>query len=103
MMAALARIARTVFGSSPPPLPARTPKFEVAIRESDDLIRRFKEASEDPHPIRAMMADLWMQRHNVPYVTTVYEAGQELFSGAQYGPQTKIAAEVSGRKEQKPK
>lgn len=85
MMAALARIARTVFGDTPTPAPSTaTPKFEAALRESDDLIRRFKEAADDPHPIRAMMADLWMQRHNVPFMATVYEAQREVQSAAQF-------------------
>jgi hypothetical protein len=52
--------------------------FDQAMRTSGDLIGRFKHASESDDPIRAMFADMWLERHNVPYVTTMYQANQEM-------------------------
>jgi hypothetical protein len=99
MMAALARIARSVVGidpapAQPPPLP-KTDKFEAAMKESGDLIQYFREASNDHHPIRAMMADLWLQRHNVPFVTTTYEAMTEMKSAVQYS--SAVARDLNGK------
>lgn len=87
MMAALARLARDVFGLPQTPPPPAT--FDRAMRESESLILQMRaevmqRAAQDTHPIRAMMADLWLQRHNVPFLTTVHETIAEMKSATQY-------------------
>lgn len=52
--------------------------FDKAMSTSGELIGRFKHASESPDPIRAMFADMWLERQNVPYVTTLFEAHKEM-------------------------
>lgn len=61
----------------------RTPSlvYARAINESSDLLRRMREHSGSTDAARAVMADVWAQNHNVPFMTTVYETVQELKSG----------------------
>jgi hypothetical protein len=55
-------------------------KYDQAIAESDSLIRFFREASQSPHPVRCLLRDIWLYRHNTPYMTTLYEANQEMIA-----------------------
>ena len=52
--------------------------YRRAMAASDEVIRCMREASGSKDVARAVMADLWAQSHNVPYMTTVYEAAQEM-------------------------
>lgn len=65
---------------------ARTsaPAYVNAINESSDLLRRMREHSQSTDAARAIMADVWAQNHNIPFLTTVYETVQELNSGTAY-------------------
>jgi hypothetical protein len=49
-----------------------------AMKVSSELLQRMREHSRSDDPARALMADIWSQRHNVPFITTVYEAAQEM-------------------------
>lgn len=60
--------------------------FNHAMSISDELIEKMRAASSSTDPVRAVMADLWQQRHNVPFVTTIYEAAQEVKSGLDQQP-----------------
>jgi hypothetical protein len=60
--------------------------YAKAIASSDDLIRRMQEASRSKDAVRAVMADIWAQRHNVPFMTTVVEAVQEAKSPVAQSP-----------------
>jgi hypothetical protein len=51
-----------------------------AFDETDSLIDRMREASQSKDAFRAVMADLWAQRHNIPYMTTMFEANAEMRS-----------------------
>ena len=55
--------------------------FGTAMQASGDLINHMREASNSNDVFRAMMADIWAQRRNVPFMTTVYELVQEMMSG----------------------
>jgi len=55
--------------------------FGTAMRESGELINNMREASNSTDVFRAMMADIWAQHRNVPFMTTVYESVQEMKSG----------------------
>lgn len=60
--------------------------FREAMRESSDLITRMRDNSNCNDAARAIMADVWSQHHNVPFLTTVYEAVQEAKSGPDQEP-----------------
>lgn len=63
---------------------ASGPAYVTAINESSDLLRRMREHSQSTDAARAVMADVWAQNHNIPFMTTVYETVQELNSGTAY-------------------
>ena len=49
-----------------------------AMKVSSELVQRMRHHSTSDDPARALMADIWSQRHNVPYITTMYESAQEM-------------------------
>lgn len=55
-----------------------------AIEDNRNLLQRMREYSNSDDPARALMADIWLQRHNVPYITTMYESRAELNAATQY-------------------
>lgn len=55
--------------------------YREAMRVSGDLLRRMGEHSASTDAARAVMADVWAQHRNIPFLTTVYEAVQEAKSG----------------------
>ncbi len=61
--------------------------FDRAMNTSDDLIARMQEASRSNDAFRAVMADIWAQHHNVPFLVTVYEAVQEMKSSTDQRPE----------------
>lgn len=63
---------------------AHTPSdsYREAIEISDDLIEKFRQDESSRNIPSAVMAAIWMHRHNVPYLTTVYEATQEMNAAA---------------------
>lgn len=56
--------------------------YHKAMRANDDLISRMRECSISNDAARGVMADVWSQHHNVPFMTTVYESVQEAKSGS---------------------
>lgn len=56
--------------------------YDRAMRASDDLLERMKEAGREMDAVRAVMADILSGAQNVPFMTTVYQAVQE----AKVGP-----------------
>lgn len=52
-----------------------------AMDASADLIFRIREAGREVDVARSVMADVWSQAQNMPFMTTVYEAVQEAKSG----------------------
>lgn len=52
--------------------------FGVALALSDDLIDKMREDSKSKDVFRAVMADIWAQKHNVPFMATVFEAVREM-------------------------
>lgn len=55
--------------------------YQQAMGVSDDLIRRMRQHSASNDAARAVMADVWSQRHNVPFMTSTYETVQEMKVG----------------------
>lgn len=62
--------------------------YSRAMSASDDLIQRMHENSRSTDAARAVMADIWAQNHNVPFMTTVYEAVQEAKAPLKQKPKT---------------
>lgn len=60
-----------------PPAPSDI-AYAAAMSESGDLLQRMQEAAKAPDAVRSLMASIWLQRHNVPFVATVHEAVQEM-------------------------
>jgi hypothetical protein len=52
--------------------------YQQAMGVSDDLIRKMREHSGSNDAARAVMADIWAQRHNIPFLTSAYETVQEM-------------------------
>ena len=70
------RIFRRLLGDQPQS--PGTAAYESAMRKSDDLIEKMEHASRSKDVVPAMMADIWLQRHNVPFITTVFESVREM-------------------------
>lgn len=49
-----------------------------AIEASDELIGRMRAAAAEEPPVQQMVAELFDQQHNAPYILTVFEAHQEM-------------------------
>lgn len=68
---------------------AETPgevSYKQAMKVSDELLERMRETSRSTDAARAIMADVWAQNHNVPFITTVFESVEEMKSGAEQKP-----------------
>ena len=57
---------------------AATHVYNQAMGESGDLIKRMREHSISTDAARAVMADIWAQHRNIPFMTSVYETVQEM-------------------------
>jgi hypothetical protein len=78
-----------IFGNtpSPPPLPgAGEQVYQQAMTESRALREKMRECSSSTDAVRAVMADIWAQNNNVPFLVTVFEAVQEVKSGTDQKP-----------------
>lgn len=62
-------------------------KYRKAMAVSDELLARMREASQSTDAVRGIMADIWHQNHNVPFVTTVFESVQEAKSATNQRPE----------------
>lgn len=52
--------------------------YNQAMGETDDLIQRMRSYSGSNDAARAVMADVWAQRHNVPFLTSTFETVEEM-------------------------
>lgn len=52
--------------------------FNKATRANTELISHMREASGSKDAVRALMADIWFQHHNIPYMTAVYQTAREM-------------------------
>lgn len=55
--------------------------YDKAMADSADLLVRIREAGREADLARSLVADIWSQAQNMPFMTTVYEAIQEAKSG----------------------
>jgi len=60
--------------------PRSTTNSDLLMLASDDLIQRMRSSSASGDPVRGIMSNLWEQKHNIPYITTMYEANAEMQS-----------------------
>lgn len=54
---------------------------DQAISMADTLTHDIRNLNGNTHTIKAMISDIWHYRENTPFVTTVYEAIQEVKPG----------------------
>lgn len=73
---------RRLFGES-----SATPAYDRAMSVSDDLLSKMQDYSaRSTDAARAVMADIWAQNRNVPFMTTVVEAVEEAKSPLEQKP-----------------
>lgn len=49
-----------------------------AVRVSDDLLNHLRNPAAADEPSRSLFVVLWEKRHNIPFLTSVYETVQEM-------------------------
>lgn len=52
--------------------------YRAAMGVSSELIEKMREYSSSNDAARAVMADVWAQRHNIPFLTSTFETVQEM-------------------------
>lgn len=52
--------------------------YDKAVGASDDLIQRMRDSAPTTAAVRAVVTDVWAGHRNIPFLTTVYEAVQEM-------------------------
>lgn len=57
--------------------------YEQAMAASDDVLNHMRRAPPSTVPARSVIADIWAQRRNVPFMATVIEAVEEMKSPLQ--------------------
>ncbi len=62
-------------------------RYLHAMSLTEEVTVKMRETAASNDPVRALMADLWAQHHNVPFMTTVYEAVQEMKSATDQRPE----------------
>lgn len=62
-------------------------KYATAMKISDELRERMRSYSEGADPAKGVLADIWSQRHNVPFMTTVVEAVAEAGAAIKQRPE----------------
>lgn len=66
--------------------------YEHAMAVSNELIERMRAYSNGRDAARGIMADVWAQNHNVPFLTTVHEAVEEAKSPLAQDPHARISS-----------
>lgn len=56
---------------------ASNPKYQRAIDLTDEVIEAFRDRAKSPDPFRAVLADLFLQHHDIALVADAFEASQE--------------------------
>ncbi len=52
--------------------------YARAVALTDDILLRMRKPDKETDAARAVVADVLLQARNVPFMTTVYEATQEM-------------------------
>ena len=61
--------------------------YNRAMKVSDDLIHQMRTASPLTHAARKITTDIWARRHNVPFLTTIYESVREMKDATDQKPE----------------
>jgi hypothetical protein len=73
---------------TPPPIPMPGDfAFVEAMRGGDELLRRLRENSGLNAAARSVVSDVLARSHNTPFMTTVYEAVQEMKNATDQKPE----------------
>jgi hypothetical protein len=59
------------------PRPPHDDKYERAIALTDEVTEKMRERAASPDPFRSLMADLFMQHHDIALVADAFEVAQE--------------------------
>lgn len=80
-------LGRIFGGHAEAPAPNRGDMaYAAAMVESEELLKMLRDSSDSTDAARAVMADIWAQSHNVPFLTTVVETVQEMKSPLEQRP-----------------
>lgn len=60
--------------------------YAAVMDESEDLLKMLRDSARSTDAARAVMADIWAQNRNVPFLTTVIETVQEMKSPMAQSP-----------------
>jgi hypothetical protein len=60
--------------------------YQRAMTATNEVLQYMRSASNSNDPARAVMADIWHQRHNVPFMTATMETVEEMKSPLQQSP-----------------
>lgn len=60
--------------------------YAAAMTMSDDILERMQTTSRSTDAARAVMADIWSQNHNIPFLTTIIETVQEMKAPIEQDP-----------------
>lgn len=55
--------------------------YDRAMKASEEVLVSLRQSRPRTEAARSVMSEIWSQAHNVPFMTTVYEAVQEAKSG----------------------
>lgn len=70
-------ISRLLFRTASEP---RGSAYAAAMNGTDVLLQRMEAEQRSADPARAVMASIWRQRNNIPYMATIHEAVAEVNS-----------------------
>ena len=74
-------------GPAEAPVPCRGDMaYAAAMMETDEVLKHMRESAESTDAARAVMADVWAQNRNIPFLTTVIEAVEEAKSPLEQRP-----------------
>lgn len=60
-----------------PGVSATDAKFQRALAATEEVTEAMREKAASPDPIRALLADMFLQNHDIALVADAYEASQE--------------------------
>ena len=52
--------------------------YHEAMGASDDLIQKMRESSKSSDAARTVIGHIWAKHHNIPFLTSVFEAVEEM-------------------------
>lgn len=80
-------LGRIFGGHAETPQPSRGDMaYAAAMDESETLLKMLRHSARSTDAARAVMADIWAQNRNMPFLTSVMEVVEEMNSPMQQRP-----------------